>query len=138
MEVRVLSGALGKPRIAGLFRALVAIAKRADCVLEMVPAMGDFVPRGAPLLRVRGSLPDNYREAVGLSVIVERERSHESEPAFGIRKLVDIAERSIYSSPFQDPTTSVQAINAIHDVLRRLAVREFPSGGAVTQTATRV
>jgi uncharacterized membrane protein len=109
-------------------RALVAIAKRADCVLEMVPAMGDFVPRGAPLLRVRGSLPANYREAVGLSVIVERERSHESEPAFGIRKLVDIAERSIYSGPFQDPTTSVQAINAIHDVLRRLAVREFPSG----------
>jgi uncharacterized membrane protein len=109
-------------------RMLVAIATQADCVLEMVPAMGDFVPRGAPLFRVRGSLPEPYRTAVGLSVIVERERSHEFEPAFGIRKLVDIAERSIYSGPFQDPTTSVQAINAIHDVLRRLAVREFPSG----------
>ena len=41
---------------------------------------------------------------------------------------MDVAERSIYSGPFQDPTTAVQAINAIHDVLRRLAVREFPSG----------
>jgi uncharacterized membrane protein len=41
---------------------------------------------------------------------------------------VDVAERSISSGPFQDPTTSVQAIDAIHDVLRRLAVRAFPSG----------
>src|SRR6185436_16964948 len=49
-------------------------------------------------------------------------------PAFGLRKLVDVATRSIYSSPFQDPTTSVQSINAIHDILRRLAPREFPSG----------
>jgi uncharacterized membrane protein len=59
---------------------------------------------------------------------LERERSHEFEPAFGLRKLVDVAERSIYSSPFQDPTTSVQSINAIHDILRRLARRDFPSG----------
>jgi uncharacterized membrane protein len=35
-------------------RALVAIAEQADCVLEMMPAMGDFVPRGSPLFRVRG------------------------------------------------------------------------------------
>jgi uncharacterized membrane protein len=45
-----------------------------------------------------------------------------------VRKLVDVATRSIYSSPFQDPTTSVQSIDAIHDILRRLARREFPSG----------
>jgi uncharacterized membrane protein len=61
-------------------------------------------------------------------VILDRERSHEFEPAFGLRKLVNVAARSIYSSPFQDPTTSVQSINAIHDILRGLARREFPSG----------
>ncbi len=33
---------------------LVDIAEKADCVLELVPAMGDFVPRGGPLFRVRG------------------------------------------------------------------------------------
>ena len=109
-------------------RVLVDIAEKADCVLELVPAMGDFVPRGGPLFRVRGSLPEPGRSAVALSVILERERSHEFEPAFGLRKLVDVAIRSIYSSPFQDPTTSVQAINAIHDILRRLARREFPPG----------
>ena len=107
---------------------LVDIAEKADCVLELLPAMGDFVPRGGPLFRVVGSLPEPHRSAAALSVILERERTHQFEPAFGLRKLVDVAARSIYSSPFQDPTTSVQSINAIHDILRRLARREFPSG----------
>jgi uncharacterized membrane protein len=107
---------------------LVDIAEKADCVLELVPAMGDFVPRGGPLFRVRGSLPEPHPSAAALSVVLDRERSHQFEPAFGLRKLVDVAARSIYSSPFQDPTTSVQSVNAIHDILRRLARREFPSG----------
>jgi len=110
-------------------QVLVAIAEEADCVLELVPAMGDFVPRGGPLFRVRGGpLAEPHRSAAALSVILERERSHQFEPAFGLRKLVDVGARSIYSSPFQDPTTSVQSINAIHDILRQLAPREFPSG----------
>jgi uncharacterized membrane protein len=109
-------------------RVLVDIAMKADCVLELVPAMGDFVPAGGPLFRVQGSLPKPHRSAAALSVILDRERTHELEPAFGLRKLVDVGIRSIYSGPFQDPTTSVQAINAIHDILRRLARREFPSG----------
>jgi uncharacterized membrane protein len=108
--------------------ALVALAARADCVLEMVPARGDFVPRDSALFRVHGDMPPSMRDAAALGVILGRERTHDFEPAFGIRKLVDVAERSIYSGPFQDPTTAVQAINAIHDVLRRLALREFPSG----------
>jgi uncharacterized membrane protein len=58
-------------------------------------------------------------------VIVERERTDEYEPAYGIRKLVDVAERSMYSSP---PTMSVQSLNASHDALRRAAASEFPSG----------
>ena len=108
---------------------LVTVASGADCVIEMVPAMGDYVPFGSPLFRViSGSLPEVHRDAVALSVILGRERSHEFDPAYGIRKLVDVGERSIYSGPFQDPTTTVQSINAIHDVLRRLADRDFPTG----------
>ena len=40
--------------------------------------------------------------------------------------LVDIAERSL-SDAF-DPTTAVQAIDRLHDCLRQLARRPFPSG----------
>ena len=107
---------------------LVDLATRADCVLELVPALGDFVPRDSPLFKVHGTMPRSMRDPAAQSAILGRERTHDFEPAFGIRKLVDVAERSIYSSPFQDPTTTVQTINAIHDILRRLAVREFPSG----------
>ena len=110
------------------YRVLVEMAEEADCVLELVPAMGDFVPRGGPLFRVQGSLSEPHRSTAARSVILERERSHDFQPAFGLRKLVDVAARSIYSSPFQDPTTTVESINAIHDILRRLARREFPSG----------
>ena len=110
------------------YRLLVEIAERADCVLELVPAMGDFVPCGEPLFRVRGSLSEPDRSAAARSVILERERSHEFQPAFGLRKLVDVAIRSISSGPFEDPTTAVQSINAIHDILRRLARQEFRSG----------
>ncbi|HWD65808.1 MAG TPA: DUF2254 domain-containing protein [Solirubrobacteraceae bacterium] len=110
------------------YRTLVTLAAQSGCLLELIPAMGDYVPFGGPLFRVRGEMPTELRGAAGLSVIFARERTHDFEPAFGIRKLVDVAQRSIYSGPFQDPTTSVQAIDAIHDVLRRLAVRDFPSG----------
>jgi uncharacterized membrane protein len=109
-------------------RALVSIASKAGCVLEMVPAMGDFVPLGTPLFRLHGELPADQRRKVEAGVILGRERTHETDPPYGLRKLVDIAERSVYSSPWQDPSTSVQAINAIHDCLRRLAPRQFPSG----------
>ena len=43
------------------------------------------------------------------------------------RKLVGIAERSI-AQPFNDPTTTVQAIHRLHDCLRQLAPRPFSSG----------
>jgi uncharacterized membrane protein len=108
--------------------ALVELASSSDCVLEMVPAMGDFVPRGGTLFRVDGTLDDEGRTLAREAVLLERERTHEGDPPYGIRKLVDIAERSIASSPYDDPTTAVQAIHRIHDCMRQLATREFPSG----------
>ena len=45
-----------------------------------------------------------------------------------MRLLVDIAERSLSESPYQDPTTAVQAIDRLHDILRQLARRPFHDG----------
>ena len=44
-----------------------------------------------------------------------------------MRKLVDIAVRSI-AQPFNDPTTAVQAVHRLHDLLRQLAPQTFPTG----------
>jgi uncharacterized membrane protein len=87
--------------------------------------MGDFVPAGSSLARVSGGVVPE--DAVLRHVRLDRERTHEHDPAYGIRKLVDIAERAS-SEPFDDPTTTVQAIDRLHDCLRLLAIRRLPSG----------
>jgi uncharacterized membrane protein len=105
--------------------ALVEAARAAGACIELVPMMGDFVPADAPLARIsHGVVPE---DAVLRHVQLERERTHEHDPAYGIRKLVDIAERAS-SDPFDDPTTTVQAIDRLHDCLRLLARRRLPSG----------
>jgi uncharacterized membrane protein len=79
-----------------------------------------------PLFRVHRNLSE--RVAVLACVALEPERSHESERSYGIRTLVDIAARSIASSPFDDPTTSVQALHRLLDCMRLLATRELATG----------
>ena len=62
------------------------------------------------------------------ALIFSLEPSLDEDVAYGVRLLVDIAERSLADSPFQDPTTAVQAIDRLHDILRQLARRPFPDG----------
>jgi uncharacterized membrane protein len=106
---------------------LVELAAAADCRLELVPMMGDFVPSGAPLIQVEGDGDRLERTAAAQAVVLGAERSHTRDPAYGFRKLVDIAERSI-ADPFDDPTTAVQAIDRLHDCLRQLSARQLTSG----------
>ncbi len=118
--------------------ALVAAARESGCVLELVPVVGDFVVGGAPLLRVHpvdgsaaggaGDAADRLRSGgVTRHVLLGAERVHTEDLAYGFRKLVDIAVRSI-AQPFDDPTTTVQALHRLHDLLRQLAARPLPSG----------
>lgn len=106
--------------------ALLEIAKRADVAIELLPRLGDFVARGAPLFRVFGSSaakldPADMRAAVTLA----DERSTHQDPSFAFRQLVDVAERAL-SPGINDPTTAVQAIDRIQDLLTALASRAFP------------
>ena len=113
--------------VVGLDEArLVALAREEDCVLELIPAMGDFVACGEPVFRVHGTM--ERRDAALALVVLDRERTHQDDPSYGVRKLVDIAERGVASSPFDDPTTTVQALHRIRECLRLLAAREFPTG----------
>jgi uncharacterized membrane protein len=107
---------------------LIEEARRAGCLLELVPGLGEFVPAGAPLFLVQGdrSKLDEKRLAEGL--ILKLEPTLDQDAAYGLRMLVDIAERSLSDSPFQDPTTAVQAVDRLHDCLRQLARRPFPDG----------
>ena len=108
--------------------ALVAEAERANCVLELVPALGAFVPAGGPLFVVHSDPEDLNEDRLHEALSLKLEPTLDEDVAYGMRLLVDIAERSLSESPFQDPTTAVQAIDRLHDILRQLARRPFPDG----------
>ncbi len=103
---------------------LVELATQVGCVLELVPKVGGFVPTNAPLLRVWGPSPgpERCRSLIAFDV----ERTIEQDPAFGFRQLVDIAIRAL-SPGINDPSTAGQALDHLHDLLRRLLTRQFPS-----------
>ena len=108
--------------------ALVAEAQRADCLLELVPALGAFVPAGGSLFIVHGYPDDLDENRLFSALSLKLEPTLDEDVAYGMRLLVDIAERSLSESPFQDPTTAVQAIDRLHDILRQLARRPFSDG----------
>jgi uncharacterized membrane protein len=108
--------------------ALVRIAEACDCLLTLRPALGEFVPAGAPLFVIAGSTERLDVNAAVRSVELGLERTLDQDMAYGLRLLVDIAERSLSDGPFLDPTTAVQAIDRLHDCLRQLAPRPFPDG----------
>jgi uncharacterized membrane protein len=110
------------------YRKLVEEGRRADCLLELVPALGEFVPANSPLFLVHGDRGPLDEEQLHEALIFSLEATLDEDVAYGVRLLVDIAERSLADSPFQDPTTSVQAIDRLHDILRQLARRPFPDG----------
>ena len=109
-------------------QALVRIAEAGNCVLALKPALGEFVPAGAPLFEIEGAGERVDADAAVRAIKLGPERTLDQDVAYGLRMLVDIAERSLSDSPFLDPTTAVQAIDRLHDCLRQLAPRPFPDG----------
>ena len=106
---------------------LVELAQHADCVLELVPMMGDFVMRGTPLVRIHGDGAALDTEAIRSGLTLDNERTHNGDPAYGFRKLVDVAQRALGTSS-NDATTAVQVVNRLHACLRQIADRPLPTG----------
>ncbi len=118
--------------------ALVRLAAKHSISVELLHMVGDFVPTGAPLFRVwrlqgkgdkQAAEIDEVQlplEALARAVQTGTERTMTQDAAFGFRQIVDIAERAL-SPGINDPTTAVQALDELHDLLRRLARRTIPS-----------
>jgi len=106
---------------------LVQLASTADAVIEVAVAVGDTVEESMEVVRViDGCAPIDeqaLRDCIGLGV----ERTFEQDPKYAIRLLVDIAIRAL-SSAINDPTTAVQALDQIGDLLLRLARRRLEIG----------
>lgn len=104
---------------------LLHLASSAGALIALVPRIGDFVPTDTQLFRVWGS-GEVDQAALLRAVAIEEERTPHQDPAFGFRQLVDIAVRAL-SPGLNDPTTAVQALDQLHDLVRRLCRRRFPA-----------
>ena len=107
--------------------ALVNLAKACYGTIEMVVAVGDTVVELTPVLHVFGARErvDDRRLREGIEF--GEERTFEQDPKYVIRLLVDIAIKAL-SPAINDPTTAVQALDQIEDLLLRLGQRHLEIG----------
>ena len=115
--------------------AIVTAAATAGAVVVLAHNVGDYCPAGAIVMLVHRNTAGDASGARAENDPIEPQRlldalSFEAERtlgqdlAFAFRELVDIAQKSL-SPAINDPTTAVQAIDVLHDLLRRLATRHL-------------
>jgi uncharacterized membrane protein len=109
---------------------LIDAARRADCVIELVPQVGEFLTTGDPLFRVYGGGQALADADLYNAVAIGPERTMQQDPEFAFRIIVDIASKAL-SPAINDPTTGVLALDQIHRLLRTVAGRQLDSGRAV-------
>jgi len=106
---------------------LVDLARRADCLIELVPQVGDFVTPGDPLFRLYHGGEVIADHQLHRAVAIGPERTMEQDPTFAFRIVVDIAAKAL-SPAINDPTTAVLALDQIHRLLRTVAARQLDTG----------
>ncbi|GAB2859441.1 DUF2254 domain-containing protein [Nocardioides pacificus] len=106
---------------------LVKTARELDAVVELDVTPGDHIVAGQVLGRVWGAeIADHARERLCAVVGLSRERDVGTDAGFGVRQLLDIADRAL-SPGVNDPTTAIQAVNELHVVLRAMGTERDPS-----------
>ena len=115
--------------------ALVSLAHSADAVIAIDCAVGETLVDGTSLLRVYEAGLPLSETTLMRAVHLAASRTFEQDPKFAIRLLVDIAIRAL-SPAVNDPTTAVQALDHIEDLLRRLGQCRLEAGCARDATGT--
>lgn len=110
-------------------KGLMWRARRYNCLIELVPEVGDFVAAGDPLFRIYEGGDRISDEVLRGSVALGHERTLEQDPMFAFRIIVDIASKAL-SPAINDPTTAVLAIDQIHHLLRLVGRRYLAEGHA--------
>jgi uncharacterized membrane protein len=119
-------------------RGLADWAREHDCLLVLPHWAGDFVAADETLIEVYGDGAystadgDSLRGMVALGI----ERTIEQDPAFAIRIMVDIANRAL-SAAINDPTTAVQVLDHLGELLRTVGTTEVPGLESAPEDGTR-
>ena len=131
----------GRPRTVQALDVPVLLAQStaAGAVLEVVAAVGDTLVEDTVMLRVFGGKQAIAEDALRSAFAIGDERTFEQDPKYAIRLLVDIAIKAL-SPAVNDPTTAVQALDQIEDLLlhlgrRRLEIGAIRDGGGALRLA---
>ncbi len=127
----------GEPQVMAKLnvQALVRLAQAADAVIAVECGVGETLVEDTVLLRVYGGTHRLAERALFKAVRLATTRTFEQDPKYAIRILVDIAIRAL-SPAVNDPTTAVQALDQIEDLLHRLGRRQLDAGYAYDATGT--
>jgi len=119
----------GRPRVIQTLDipALLQIVSYSGGIVEVVSSVGDTVVEGTVLLRIRGGREKINERDLRKVFEVGTERTFEQDPKYAIRLLVDVAIKAL-SPAINDPTTAVQALDQIEDLLLRLGRRRLEVG----------
>jgi uncharacterized membrane protein len=101
-----------------------------DCHLRLPYGVGDFVESHEELVEVFGQLrpsPRYERELTDM-VALGIERTIEQDAGFAVRVMVDVAIRAL-SPAVNDPTTAVQVLNHLGELLRVIGASDLAAQG---------
>jgi uncharacterized membrane protein len=109
-------------------RSLVGAAERAGVTVRLTRRVGEFVIAGETVAEAwpaeRCTAP--LARAVRQAVLLGAERTPEQDPEFGIIEISDIAVRAM-SAAINDPTTAMQCVDRLAELLTHLARRRVPA-----------
>jgi uncharacterized membrane protein len=103
--------------------ALVRCAERLGVVIELCVQPGEVIPDRGRVALVHGAGEATANELLP-ALRTGIERTFDQDPAMALRVLADIALRAL-SPAVNDPTTAVEALNGIDELLRVLLVRDL-------------
>ena len=99
-------------------------AERARAVIDFKVGSGEMIGEGAAVAVVSGQTQPELEREVLKAVTTGEGRTFEQDPAFALRLLADIGLRAL-SPAVNDPTTAVEALDAMDGLLRVLATRDL-------------
>ncbi|MCR4332943.1 MAG: DUF2254 domain-containing protein, partial [Sulfuricaulis sp.] len=107
--------------------ALLGLARDGKTIVRMEHGVGAFVVQNTALVSLALTYPPDQKtiSALNGAYSINRHRTIEQDPAFGIRQIVDMALKAL-SPGVNDTSTAVMCVDYLTSILARLACRPFP------------
>jgi uncharacterized membrane protein len=119
--------------------ALLRLAREHRTIVRMERGIGDFVVHLTALVSLAREDPPTEKMIASLhsAYSIDRHRTLEQDPAFGIRQIVDMALRALSPST-NDTTTAVMCVDYLTAILSQLAAKKIPSSHRYEKSELRV